>query len=137
MIAQLEEWRAVPSQPWLEASSLGRFRVLPYTTPMGRGGNQRIVGKARVGCWDGSRYTVTFRRCGTLRVARLVCEAFHGPAPEGRPYCLHGDEDARNNRPDNLSWGTQKQNLNAPGFLAYCRGRIGDNSPAAKARRIA
>jgi hypothetical protein len=29
---------------------------------------------------------------------------------------MHVDEDSRNNKPTNLKWGTQKQNLNFPGF---------------------
>jgi HNH endonuclease len=48
---------------------------------------------------------------------------------------VHLDENAANNRASNLRWGTQKENLNAEGFLAYCRGRTGDRSPIAKARR--
>ena len=71
----------------------------------------------------------------TLKVAQMVCEAFHGPMPEGKPYVLHRDEDARNNRPDNLYWGTQKENLNAPGFITYCKSRVGENSTYAKARK--
>jgi hypothetical protein len=42
------------------------------------------------------------------------------------------DEDALNNRPSNLRWGTQKENLNMPGFIEYCRARKGENSPRAK-----
>lgn len=36
---------------------------------------------------------------------------------------MHLDEDNGNNRPGNLAWGTQQQNLNAPGFKQYCRER--------------
>jgi hypothetical protein len=95
-------------------------------------------GKPRRGSWakDQGRYIIQIKGKGlTLKVARLVCEAFHGLAPAGKPYVLHADEDARNNRPDNLSWGTQKENLNAPGFLAYCRSRIGEDSPVIKGRK--
>lgn len=66
------------------------------------------------------RWQVTFRR-KVYKVARLVCLAFHGLPPPGRPFTLHDDENSANNRPGNLSWGTQKENLNAPGFRAYCR----------------
>jgi hypothetical protein len=41
---------------------------------------------------------------------------------------MHIDENSRINRADNLEWGTQKQNLNAPGFLSYasrvCRAKM-------------
>lgn len=66
------------------------------------------------------------------KIHRLVCEAFHGPAPEGKPYVLHADEDATNNRLENISWGSQKENLNASGFIEYCKSRTGDNNPYRK-----
>lgn len=69
---------------------------------------------------------------GNLKVHRLICEAFHGPPPEGKTYVLHLDEDAHNNKPENLKWGSQKENLNAPKFIEYCRSRTGDNSPMRK-----
>jgi hypothetical protein len=71
------------------------------------------------------------RTYGNLKVHRLVCEAFHGPCPPGLET-LHGDENGLNNRPENLRWGTRKENLNEPGFLDYCRGRTGDNNPHRK-----
>ncbi|CAK0755422.1 hypothetical protein CCP3SC15_2070001 [Gammaproteobacteria bacterium] len=64
----------------------------------------------------------------------MVCEAFHGAAPPGKTVCMHIDEDARNNRPENLTWGSQKMNLNAPGFISYCKSRTGQNNPYVKGR---
>lgn len=69
-----------------------------------------------------------------MKVSRLVCEAFNGPAPEGKNVCMHIDENSRNNQPANLAWGTQKENLNAPKFIAYCKGRTGENNPYLKGR---
>lgn len=43
-------------------------------------------------------------------VHRIVCEAFNGPAPEGKPLVLHGDGDKKNNVPSNLRWGTDSEN---------------------------
>lgn len=60
---------------------------------------------------------------------QLVCEAFHGPKPFPRAVVIHADENALNNAPENLRWGTQKENLNAPGFKEYCRQRRGEFSP--------
>lgn len=69
------------------------------------------------------------------KVHRLVCEAFHGPPPFKGAVVIHIDENALNNRPENLRWGTQKENLNCEGFLEYCRSRTGDNSPFVKGRK--
>lgn len=93
-------------------------------------------GKPVIGQWDGNRYVYVLRG-KTYKVARLVCEAFHGLAPFDKPVCMHMDENSRNNRPYNLRWGTQKQNLNAPGFVDYCRSRTGEQSPVIKGRRRA
>ncbi len=65
-----------------------------------------------------SRYaTVCFRAgpCGSKGkshvryVHRLVLEAFVGPCPEGME-CRHLDGNPRNNRVENLRWGTHREN---------------------------
>lgn len=128
-----EIWRLIPSVPGLLASSRGRIMVAPKFGKGKSGKPRQYGGFARPGQWDGSRMIYTWKG-RTFKVARLVCEAFNGPPTEEKNVCMHLDEDSRNNRPSNLRWGTQKENLNAPGFLEYCRGRTGENSPTAKAR---
>lgn len=66
------------------------------------------------------RMQITFRR-KVYRPARLVCEAFHGPPPPGKPNALHRDENPRNNRPENLFWGSQRENYSHPKISAYVR----------------
>jgi hypothetical protein len=131
-----EIWRLVPSLPGVLASSEGRVMFAPKAGVMPGGGSRQYGGKPRLGQWDGDRYILVVRG-KTYKVARLVCEAFHGAPPPSRRYCLHKDENSRNNRPENLKWGTQKENLNAPKFLAYCRSRIGDNNPRIKGLKAA
>ena len=50
---------------------------------------------------------------GETRVSRkvcvLVCTAFHGPCPDGM-VCRHLDGNSRNDRADNLAWGTPLKN---------------------------
>jgi len=128
-----ETWRDVPSISGLEASSYGRLRVKPFVGAMPHGGTRSYGGKAIIGQWDGSRL-IWFYRGRTYKVARLVCEAFHGPASFERAVCMHLDENSRNNCPENLRWGTQRENLNAPGFKAYCRSRTGVNNPYIKGK---
>lgn len=133
MSSEKEIWRAVPSLPGVLASSYGRLMVSPYIAPAPKGGTRQYGGEPTFGQWDGERYIYPHKG-RTYKVARLICEAFHGPAPEGM-NCLHDDENARNNKSDNLKWGTQKENLNAPGFIAYCKSRTGDNNPYVKGRK--
>lgn len=129
-----EEWRAVPSVKGIIASSLGRIMVIPYFANVPNGGQRQYGGQPNFGQWDGNRY-IYLLRGKNYKVARLVCEAFNGLPPFQRAVCMHIDENSRNNASDNLAWGTQKENLNAPGFIAYCRARTGDNNPLVKGRR--
>ena len=46
-----------------------------------------------------------------------MCEAFNGPAPADKPLCMHLDENASNNKPENLAWGSCSDNFNFPGLL--------------------
>jgi hypothetical protein len=46
----------------------------------------------------------------TFNVARLVAEAFL-PNPSGLPFVLHLDDDATNNRVENLEWGDHSENV--------------------------
>ena len=45
----------------------------------------------------------------TVRVCRLVAEAFIGPCPNGME-CCHNDGDSQNNVPSNLRWDTRRGN---------------------------
>lgn len=113
----MEIWKPCISLAGHEASSLGRIKSVPFYGPMPGGGVRKYGGKARYGVWhkDSKRY-VLVHGTKNYKVARLVCEAFHGPPPPDA-VCMHLDEDSRNNRPENLAWGTQRENMNAPGFI--------------------
>ena len=119
--AAAEVWRRVPSIQTIEVSSHGRVRAVARAVPMPRGGVKICGGSGTFGQWDGVRYLYILHG-RTHKVARLVCEAFNGP-PSAGLVCMHLDENSRNNRPENLRWGTQRENLNAPKFLEYCRTR--------------
>lgn len=135
-MANPEIWRLVPSLPGVLASSRGRLMVAPYLGDQPNGGQRQYGGYARKGSWDGERF-IYVHKGKSYKVARLVCEAFNGPAPADRPVCMHMDENSKNNSPSNLRWGTQKENLNAPGFLKYCRSRKGERNPLIKGRSAA
>ena len=125
-----EFWKPVPSYPGLLASSEGRILLPPGYAPLPNGGYRTYLPepttgvecRARVGAAHSYR-GMWVRKYGNIKVHQAVCEAFHGPKPFEKAVVIHKDEDAHNNRPDNLKWGTQAENLNAPGFLEYCRNR--------------
>lgn len=130
-----ERWRIIPSLQEYLASTMGRIMRIPFVGAMPYGGTKHYGGMPNHGTWhpEEQRFCLHYRG-KNYKVARLICEAFHGAAPASKPVCMHVDEDSKNNRPNNLAWGTQKENLNAPGFIAYCRARTGENSPTAKSR---
>ena len=104
-------------------------------TPDGRG-YRAYGGVPTWGTWDRHEGRFVFTAGGrTYRVARLVCEAFHGPKPFHEAICLHVDERASNNRASNLRWGTHQENSTAPGYLQHCRSRTGEANPRVKAKR--
>jgi len=134
-----EIWLPVPSKPGLIASSWGRIKTPDSEARMPHGGMRKYCPKPTYGVKCKSSKTARHeyfglynKSYGNIKVHRAVCEAFHGSPPEGKPYVLHLDENALNNKPENLQWGSQKENLNAKGFIEYCKARTGDNSPRIK-----
>lgn len=121
-------WKPVPSYPGMLASSEGEILLPPSHSPLSNGGYRLYTPKpvrgvvSRASSEASHQYLGYWTRAyGNVKVHRAVCEAFHGPSPFDGAVVIHKDENALNNRPENLKWGTQKENLNAPGFRAYCR----------------
>ena len=109
----------------------------PHRESMPRGrGTRPYGGQPTFGVWNKpmGRFIIVISG-HSHKIHRLITEAFHGSPPFDDAVAMHIDENAANNRPDNLRWGTQKENLNAEGFLTYCRGRVGENNPFVKGRR--
>lgn len=62
------------------------------------------------GCKVPSGYrTITFQG-KTYSVHAIICRAFHGLAPEGKPFVDHIDRCRSNNTPGNLHWTSNKEN---------------------------
>lgn len=123
-----ELWKPVPSLPGVMASDEGRILLPPRHAPLPNGGVRLYLPKPTLGTVTRAKkgakheYRNVFAKFfGNIKIHQAVCEAFHGPKPFPEAVVIHRDEDGLNNRPGNLRWGTQKENLNAPGFLAYCR----------------
>ena len=132
------EWKPIPSIPGAYANDLGQIKLPEAKAKMPHGGERIYKTKPVYGVKRRASKTARHEYFGILyrgknyKIHRLLCEAFHGPPPPDLPVVIHKDENALNNKPDNLKWGTQKENLNMPGFIAYCRSRTGKNSPTVK-----
>lgn len=59
----------------------------------------------------GKYFAVSGGHGGTILVHRLVCSAFHGPRAEDRPLALHYNDVGVDNRPENLRWGSWRDNV--------------------------
>ena len=102
-----EQWLPVLNFPQYEVSSLGRVRRTVSVTCAKLG--QIIAG--RVGDRGYSYFNATLNgKRKTLKFHRLVCEAFHGPAPSPRHVVAHCNGNRLDNRAENLRWATTKEN---------------------------
>jgi hypothetical protein len=105
----MSEWRRVPEFPNYEISDTGEIRALAYVDARG----WRRKPRAIRGGIDGSGYRqvkLVNERGGRMRkVHRLLAAAWHGPCPEGME-CRHLDGNRLHNTPDNLRWGTPREN---------------------------
>lgn len=134
-----EIWKPVPSKEGIMASSLGRIKLPERLCPTNNGGFRKTKTKPTYGYITRASKNASHvyygkhnKFYGNLKIHRLICEAFHGPQPTKDSVVIHIDENALNNNYKNLRWGTQKENLNSPKFLAYCKTRTGENNPHIK-----
>lgn len=110
-----EQWLPITGfEDSYEVSNDGRARSLDRYRINGKGGQvlwrgreikpyfQRRSGHVLFNLWRNSRQT-------KKQAHRLVLEAFVGPAPDGHE-CCHLDGDPKNNRIENLYWGTRSEN---------------------------
>jgi len=95
------EWRKHPQYPEYELSSDGEIRSIYTMRPLG-GGRDKDGYRRLVLCTGGVRVYA--------RLATMVAETYIGPRPAGFVVRhLNGVRD--DNRPANLEWSTQKDNI--------------------------
>ena len=113
-----EEWRPVVGfEGYYEVSSLGRVRSLDRVGVDSRGRDRFRKGRTlKPGVASNGYDTVNLgvheasipRRNYTIH--RLVCEAFHGAMPFQGAVARHLNDVRGDNRAENLSWGSSKDN---------------------------
>lgn len=104
------EWRVIPDFEDYEISSIGEVRRRTGTIHAKFSPGYHM--KVRINS-DGYAACSLTSSCGaqkTLLVHRLVCAAFNGPPPEGKPVCAHGNGNISDNSPGNLRWATHQEN---------------------------
>lgn len=112
----IEEWSDITGFEGIyQVSSKGRVRALDRTMPSGRWGKVRRKGGIINPSVNKFGYlTVGLRFNGNRKwmlVHRLVCESFHGPSPNGKPFAAHfPDPNPANNMPTNLMWASPAEN---------------------------
>lgn len=103
-----EQWKDVVGfETGYEVSNLGNVRSKTRTIADGR------VYKGRpLKPWFSEGYArITLPNRTKVKIHRLVCRAFHGEPPEGKPFALHRNGDSLDNRADNLYWGDFVDNV--------------------------
>jgi hypothetical protein len=144
-----EVWRPVLGYPGIEASSLGRVRSVTRAIPVAASGYRpayikTVRGRVLAQWASKGRCSVSTPEHRCVNVGRLVCLAFHGEPPIGKPNALHRDGNSWNNIPSNLYWGDQIENSADADLASRFRGernrgaKISDaNAIEVRRRRVA
>lgn len=107
-----ELWRPIPGMGgFYDASTHGRIRSW-HNRHGGKSDSPHLMTPkpSKTGGYMCVRIRIGSQYQGIRRVHQLVLEAFIGPRPTRNSQTRHLDGDRRNNRLDNLAWGTQIEN---------------------------
>lgn len=106
-----EIWKVVPGHEGYAVSNMGRVKSLRRVIER-KNNSPRVVSERilRPGPNKSGHLTVALGRGKTMLVHHLVLLTFVGPRPFGFDS-LHLDHDPKNNRLNNLKYGTRSENL--------------------------
>ena len=136
-----EEWRDVVGlEETHSVSNLGRIKLKERTiTRRGKGSysGRKLTIKEKIliaRLEKNGYYRLSLRildKRQRFSVHRLVCEAFHGPAPEGKTQVDHINLIRHDNHETNLRWASPKENIQHS-INCGTINVVGVNNPAAK-----
>lgn len=129
----MEQWKPVPGwEGFYEVSDLGRIKTLTRRCFDGRVRKEHVRAPAAKRNKPAKITFICGDRIELHQVHRVVLAAFVGPAPAGL-WGLHRDDDKRNNRLNNLYYGTPQQNAddrvangNSPQGMKHGRHKLTD-----------
>ena len=107
-----EIWKPVAGyEQFYHVSNLGNVKRLSRDRYAGNGKTQVLKENVWPGFVNTQGYpTVVMPDRKKITVHRMVCEAFHGPPPEGKRIVAHFDGCKTNNRAENLRWVSDEEN---------------------------
>lgn len=115
MTTSPEKWKPISGwEGWYEVSDHGRVRSVDreITYPTYK---TRVRGRVlRPDTTSNGTHRIYLQRNGhteRFSVPRIVAREFIGPAPTGKPWVLHWDDDRDNNHVSNLRWGDALENV--------------------------
>lgn len=109
-MSDIEEWRPCPSWHGYEASSHGRVRSTDQVLVNKNGVRRSWRGKVRALTANSDGYWMLIVRGRTVKACWMVADAFIGPRPPGL-VVRHGPGGSSDDRPCNLRYGTQSENI--------------------------
>jgi hypothetical protein len=129
-----EEWRDVPGWEGLyQISSQGRVRRIARFRKIGDGlfaPDSYTPITVSPGFGGYKTFRMSNGKSKTALLHRVLCEAFHGPAPAKDSQVAHWDGDRQNNDLGNLRWASPLEN--AEDRRRHMRDALGENHSLSK-----
>lgn len=107
-LTEIEVWRDIPGSAGYQASSAGRVRSVSRTVQHANGSSYSVRGTVLAPCVRRDGYLQVNINRKSVKVHKAIAMAFLG---DSECSVLHRNGIATDNRPENLYYGTQSQNL--------------------------